>query len=320
MTISHYLQFFFFPWNIAIYTLLDVLLTHISQLFYLKIPIIKNFSAGILNVLILFVLVWPTIDIQIVDLQRRSLGWYDSWPQHIYILLSRYCCPSFMEVYMFAILWISLGTSHHLIQGLDAAPSVWSSSEILKYQTHILPFLFIQVSSVYTKPILFFQVQFLAFCCNNLLDKIQSHPSLPGFSSTVWRQLSLFIDTKSLFSIQEIQILLLDCHTSCCNHWQGKFFELGCGECEASYTDKASPIKNQGLRDHQEPRPDFRYIVGSLRLRPWRRLFNGVNPADSKGEAREGRRWSFKQSLERWRHQYPKYIPSHPMRHMRCLH
>ena len=202
MTISHYLQFFFFPWNIAIYTLLDVLLTHISQLFYLKIPIIKNFSAGILNVLILFVLVWPTIDIQIVDLQRRSLGWYDSWPQHIYILLSRYCCPSFMEVYMFAILWISLGTSHHLIQGLDAAPSVWSSSEILKYQTHILPFLFIQVSSVYTKPILFFQVQFLAFCCNNLLDKIQSHPSLPGFTSTVWRQLSLFIDTKSLFQFR----------------------------------------------------------------------------------------------------------------------
>ena len=101
--------------------------------------------------------------------------------------------------------------------------------------------------------------------------------------------------------------------------YQGKFCDLACGERNASYTARASAIRNQdlqvlqGLQDLQEPKSDFRYIVGSLRLRPWRRLFNGVNPADSKGEAREGRRWSFKQSLERWRHQYPKYIPSHPI-------
>ena len=60
-------------------------------------------------------------------------------------------------------------------------------------------------------------------------------------------------------------------------------------------------------------RSDFRNIVWSLRLLPWWRLFTGVNPADSKGEAREGKWWSFEQSLERWRHQYQQFIPSHPI-------
>ena len=54
-------------------------------------------------------------------------------------------------------------------------------------------------------------------------------------------------------------------------------------------------------------------IVRSLRLRPWGRLFKGVNPANPKGEAWEGKRWSFEQSLERWRHQYQQSIPSHPI-------
>ena len=66
-------------------------------------------------------------------------------------------------------------------------------------------------------------------------------------------------------------------------------------------------------RPSRTQRPYIRNIVGALRLWPWWRLFTGVNPADSKGEAREGKWWSFEQSLERWRHQYQQFIPSHPI-------
>ena len=30
-------------------------------------------------------------------------------------------------------------------------------------------------------------------------------------------------------------------------------------------------------------------------------------------EAWEGRWWAFEKSFERWQHQYPQYIPSHPI-------
>ena len=55
----------------------------------------------------------------------------------------------------------------------------------------------------------------------------------------------------------------------------------------------------------------------SVCIRQWRRFFKGVNPANPKGEAWEGRRWSFEQSLEWW-WQYPQFIPSHP-RDTHCL-